>query len=137
MFRFEAVQANYYILTTQFTNMNIRTAIFEVYTDKIGEFRFRFLCDSGESRLRASEGYNAKVNAIKGIDSVMRNIDDDKRIEFKVNSRGKHFFTVKARNGNILAVSRNQEELDTLEEDLVIIRQQFAKAEVSETTNPS
>ena len=104
----------------------------QIYSDKIGEFRFRFLCGKGESRLRASEGYTAKVNAFKGVDSVINNMNDDKRLDFKTNSRGKHFFTIKARNGNILAVSRNHEELDVLEEDLAIIRQQMAGAEISE-----
>jgi len=115
--------------------MKTTSAIIEVYADKIGEFRFRFLCDGGVLRLRASEGYNAKVNVIKGLQSVIRNIGEDKRLAFKTNSRGKHFFIVKARNGNILAVSRNQEELDQLEEDLLVIRQQIAKAEITETTN--
>jgi len=112
--------------------MSSLTSQIQVYSDKIGEYRFRFLCCEGESRLRASEGYNAKVNAFKGVDSVIRNMSDDDRLDFKTNSRGKHFFTIKARNGNILAVSRNHEELDALEEDLIVIRQQMADAEISE-----
>ena len=107
-------------------------AIVQVYADKIGEFRFRFVCSDGEPRLRASEGYTAKINAFKGIESVVRNMSDDKRIDFKTNSRGKHIFTVKARNGNILAMSRNQAELDELEEDLTIIRAELKGAEVAE-----
>lgn len=104
----------------------------QIYSDKIGEWRFRFLCSKNGSRLRASEGYNAKVNAYKGIDSVIRNMIDDKRIDFKTNSRGKHFFTIKARNGNILAVSRNHQELDDLEEDLAVIRKELVDAEIIE-----
>jgi len=112
--------------------MSQHTATIQIYPDKIGEWRFRFLCSLGESRLRASEGYSAKVNAFKGVDSVIRNMDEDKRIDFKTNSRGKHFFTIKARNGNILAVSKNHVELDALESDLAIIREQLGTAQTIE-----
>jgi len=112
--------------------MNKQTPTIQIYPDKIGEWRFRFLCAKGESRLRASEGYNAKVNAYKGIDSVIRNMDEDKRLDFKTNSRGKHFFTIKARNGNILAMSRNHLELESLESDLAVIREQLRSAETVE-----
>lgn len=112
--------------------MPIFTSQIQVYADKIGEFRFRFLCGRGEARLRASEGYNAKANAIKGINSLLKNVHDDKRVDFKVNARGKHFFTVKARNGNILAISRNHEELDAVEEEIAVIRSEIADAEIVE-----
>ncbi len=104
----------------------------QVYADKKGEWRFRFICDQGDALFHASEGYTAKANAYKGIDSVKRNISDDKRIEFKVNNRGKHFYTIKARNGNILAVGRNQEELDILEEDIALIRAQLNSSNILE-----
>ena len=107
-------------------------ALFTVYADRIGEWRFRFACAEGTQRLRASEGYNAKVNALKAIDSVRRNVLEAKRFDYKQNSRGKHFFTVKARNGNILAVSRNHAELDQLEEDAGVIARQAPAADVRE-----
>ena len=102
----------------------------EIYSDRIGEWRFRFICTQGYSRLRASEGYNAKVNALKGVESVSKNLHEEKRLEFKQNTRDKHFFTLKSRNGNILAMSRNHEVFGDLEEDLQIIREQFNTAEI-------
>ena len=41
----------------------------EIYTDKAGEFRFRLKASNGEIILAASEGYTAKANAKKGIES--------------------------------------------------------------------
>ena len=108
--------------------------IFHIYTDRVGEWRFRFTCHAGVARLRASEGYNAKVNVLKAVESVKRNVVESRRFDYKTNSRGKHFFTVKARNGNILAVSRNHGELDELEEDATVIASEAPDAEVEETT---
>ena len=105
---------------------------FTLYTDRLGEWRFRFVCEEGIQRLRASEGYNAKVNVLKAIDSVRRNAIEEKRYDFKQNSRGKFFFTIKARNGNTLAVSRNHSELDLLETDAEVIAAQTQIAPVYE-----
>ncbi len=44
----------------------------EIYLDKAGEYRFR-LCASNGENLLASEGYTAKANAKKGIESIKKN----------------------------------------------------------------
>ncbi|MDE7439852.1 MAG: YegP family protein [Clostridia bacterium] len=46
---------------------------FEIYLDKIGEFRFRLKARNGEPIL-ASEGYTAKNSCKNGIDSVRTNV---------------------------------------------------------------
>ncbi len=107
-------------------------AMFVVYNDRMGEWRFRFMCTIGINRLRASEGYNAKASALKAIESVKRNLQEQRRFDYKLNSRGKHFFTLRARNGNILAVSRNHLELDDLEGDINVLKHQAPRAEVVE-----
>ena len=105
-----------------------RPAEFVVYPDRIGEWRFRFICNEGFARLRASEGYNAKVNAYKAVESVRRNALEPNRYEYKANSRGKHFFVLKARNGRVLAVSRNHRELGDLQDDADVIRAEVETA---------
>ena len=107
-------------------------AEFVIYPDRLGEWRFRFICNEGFARLRASEGYNAKVNAYKAVESVKRNALVEKRYEYKANTRGKHFFVLKARNGNILAVSRNHDVLGDLQDDADVIRAEVADAIVRE-----
>lgn len=86
------------------------------------------MCEAGIARLRASEGYNAKANALKAVESVRRNATETRRYEYKENSRGKHFFTLRARNGHTLAVSRNADELDELEADAEVLRWQAPQA---------
>ena len=45
---------------------------YEVYKDKIGEFRFRLKAKNGEI-IATGEGYKAKASCLKGIDSIRRN----------------------------------------------------------------
>ena len=107
------------------------SAAFEVYADRIGEYRFRFTCGDGVARLRASEGYTAKANALKAVESVRKNALLEQRYDFKQNNRGKHFCTVKARNGNILAVSRNHVSYDELLDDVEAIKAEVEGASLS------
>jgi len=44
-------------------------AKFEVFKDKAGKYRFRLKAANGEI-IAASEGYEAKTGALKGIDSI-------------------------------------------------------------------
>ncbi|MBR6413921.1 MAG: YegP family protein [Oscillospiraceae bacterium] len=45
---------------------------YEVYVDKVGEFRFRLKARNGEI-IAVSEGYKQKPSCLNGIDSVKRN----------------------------------------------------------------
>jgi uncharacterized protein YegP (UPF0339 family) len=46
-------------------------AKFEIFKDTTGEFRFRLVAPNGEI-VAASQGYNAKVSCVEGIDSLRR-----------------------------------------------------------------
>lgn len=48
---------------------------FEMYTDKVGEFRFRLKARNGEI-IATSEGYKAKASCENGIESVRKNAPD-------------------------------------------------------------
>lgn len=48
---------------------------FEIYRDKVGEFRFRLKARNGQI-IAVSEGYTTLMNCEKGIDSVKRNASD-------------------------------------------------------------
>jgi uncharacterized protein YegP (UPF0339 family) len=50
------------------------TARFEVYKDKIGEFRWRLTHTNGHIIANSGEGYTTKVNALGGVRSVKANV---------------------------------------------------------------
>ena len=48
---------------------------FEVYADKVGEFRFRLKATNGQV-IAVSEGYKAKASCLNGTESVKKNAAD-------------------------------------------------------------
>ena len=53
----------------------VKNPKFVVFTDKVGEFRFRLQAVNGEPIL-ASEGYKSKSGCLNGVESVKKNAPD-------------------------------------------------------------
>lgn len=79
-------------------------ARFELYKDKAGEFRFR-LRGADDRILVVSEGYKAKDSATNGIASVRTNAPEEKRYDRRESGNGRHYFNLKASNGQVVATS--------------------------------
>ena len=78
---------------------------FELYKDKAGEFRFRLKSGNGQN-IGQSEGYKTKAAALNGIKSVRTNAADASRFVFKTGSSGKTFFSLKAKNNQVILSSQ-------------------------------
>ena len=81
---------------------------FVISTRKNGEFQFNLKAGNGEVIL-TSEGYTAKASCLNGIESVKKNAPDDNRYDRKEAKNGKHFFNLKAGNGQIIGSSEMYE----------------------------
>lgn len=57
---------------------------FEVYQDKKGDYRFRFVASNGQTMF-ASQGYNQKASALKAIESIKNNAPDADTVEVENN----------------------------------------------------
>ena len=53
---------------------------FEMYQDKVGEFRFRLKARNGEI-IGVSEGYTSKANCVNGVESVKKNAAEAEIVE--------------------------------------------------------
>lgn len=73
-----------------------------------GEFRFKLKAGNGEVIL-VSEGYASKSGCDNGIESVRTNSQHDERYEKKTSTNGKHYFNLKATNGQIVGTSEMYE----------------------------
>ncbi len=80
------------------------TGKFEITQDRSGKFRFTLKAENGQVIL-SSQGYVSKAGAEKGIESVKRNSKKKSRIIRKSSKDGKHYFNLKASNGQIIATS--------------------------------
>lgn len=78
---------------------------FELYKDRAGEFRFRLKAGNSEI-IGASEGYVNKQGATNGIESVKTNSQVDSRYSIFMGSDSKHYFNLKAGNGEIILSSQ-------------------------------
>jgi uncharacterized protein YegP (UPF0339 family) len=77
---------------------------FEVYKDKASEFRFRIKAGNGKVLATSGEGYKAKADALKAIETLQK---DAAALTFEVyeDKAGEHRFRIKAQNGQVLAAS--------------------------------
>lgn len=79
---------------------------FEIFKDKVGEYRFRLKATNGEIIL-ASEGYKAKSGCKNGIASVKKNAATTARFEKTETKTGKARFNLRAGNHQIIGTSES------------------------------
>lgn len=77
---------------------------FEITKRKNGEFQFNLKAHNGEIIL-TSEGYAAKYNCKKGIESVRKNSRVEKRFDTKVAKDDRPYFRLTASNGQVIGMS--------------------------------
>ena len=78
---------------------------YEVFkSEKTGKYHFRLKAKNGEIIL-ASEAYEQKAGAMKGIESVAKNAADDTKFERRQNKNGEDYFVLKAGNGEVIGKS--------------------------------
>jgi len=70
-----------------------------------GQFYFTLKADNGQVIL-SSEGYTTLAARQNGIESVKNNAGNDSRYERLTASNGKHYFNLKAANGQVIGNSQ-------------------------------
>lgn len=75
---------------------------------KNGDFYFNLKAGNGEVIL-SSEMYKSKASCDNGISSVKENSPSDERYDRKTANNGKHYFNLKARNGQVIGSSEMYE----------------------------
>ncbi|AKA36486.1 MAG: DUF1508 domain-containing protein [Muricauda sp.] len=104
---------------------------FEVKTDNSGEFRFNLKAANGQVIL-SSEGYTTKAACENGIESVRKNSQDDARFERKTAKNGKHYFNLKAGNGQVIGSSQMYADESGMENGIASVKKNAPDAPVEE-----
>ena len=94
------------------SKMNIGS--FVASKSKNGEDYFTLKTVDGKTLLR-SEMYTTRTACYSGIESVRKNCLIDKRYERKVSSNNKHYFNLKAINGQVIGTSDMFESAEEIE----------------------
>ena len=106
-------------------------AKFEVYQDAKNEYRFRLKAGNGQ-KILASEGYSAKAGCMNGIESVRTNSQNDDRYDRKTSSNGKHYFNLKASNGQVIGTSEMYESAAGMENGIASVKTNAPNAPIEE-----
>ena len=104
---------------------------FEVYQDAKTEYRFLLKAGNGQTIL-ASEGYASKAGCMNGIESVRENSQHDQRFERKQSKNAKHYFNLKATNGQIIGTSELYEASSGMENGIASVKTNAPKAPIEE-----
>ena len=94
---------------------------FVISTRKNGEFQFNLKADNGQVIL-TSEGYTTRAACENGIESVRKNSGDDARYERKRSTNDKHYFNLKAANGQVIGSSEMYESSAAMENGIASVK---------------
>jgi uncharacterized protein YegP (UPF0339 family) len=94
-----------------------------------GEFQFNLKADNNQIIL-TSEGYTTKASCQNGIESVKKNSGSDDSFERKVATNGKHYFSLKAANAQIIGMSQMYETIASMEIGITSVKNNAPSAGV-------
>lgn len=100
---------------------------FAISTRKNGEFQFNLKASNGEVIL-TSEGYTTRAACDNGVASVKKNATDNARYERKTSSNGKHYFNLKASNGQVIGTSEMYESAAAMENGIASVMKNAPEA---------
>ena len=106
---------------------------FVISKRKNDEFQFNLKAGNGQVIL-TSEGYTTRAACDNGIASVKTNAPDDSRYERKVATNGKHYFNLKAKNGQIIGSSQMYESESGMENGVDSVKNNAPEAEIVDET---
>lgn len=104
---------------------------FEIKEAKNGNYYFNLKAGNGEVIL-TSQMYKAKSGAINGAESVRSNAADDELFERKVSSSEKPFFTLKAKNHQVIGKSGFYSSSAAMEKGIESVKKSAVTARIDE-----
>ncbi|MEE1943736.1 YegP family protein [Pedobacter sp. KR3-3] len=104
---------------------------FVISTRSNGDFQFNLKAGNGEIIL-TSQGYSSKASCNNGIESVKKNSPDDNRYERKTSTNDKHYFVLKAGNGEIIGNSQMYESTSGRDNGIESVKKNAPDATVEE-----
>ena len=107
---------------------------FETFVGKNSEHYFRVVNEEGNVLL-SSEGYTKKDNMMNGINSVMTNVTNMKNFEMKTSDSGKHFFNLKASNGQVIGTSAMWDSKELRDEWMKKLTTELPKSAITGLSN--
>ncbi len=106
---------------------------FVVNKAKDGQTYFNLKTDEG-SLLLKSEMYTTRSACNNGIESVRKNCGEEKRYERKLSADSRHFFNLKATNGQVIGTSDFYDSEDSMERGIAAVMKAGRTNTIDDTT---
>lgn len=104
---------------------------FVIKKTKSGESLFNLKADNGQVIL-SSETYASKSSCTNGIASVQKNCTDNNNFERKVSTNKKHYFVLKASNGQVIGKSEMYEAESAMENGISSVKKNGTTKNIEE-----
>lgn len=104
---------------------------FIINTRSNGELQFNLVAHNGKIIL-TSEGYVDRAGCQNGIVSVKKNAVMDDAYVRKISTNKKHYFNLKAANGQIIGTSELYDSAQAMETGIASVKKNAAEATVQE-----
>lgn len=104
-----------------------------ISTRKNGEFQFNLKAGNGQVIL-TSEGYTTRAACDNGVESVKKNAPEDGRYERLEAKNGKHYFNLKAGNGQVIGSSQMYADASGMENGIESVKNNAPDATVEDET---
>jgi uncharacterized protein YegP (UPF0339 family) len=112
----------------------INVGKYVISTAKSGEYYFNLKATNGQTIL-TSEMYSSRDACTNGIESVMKNCDDDKRFDRKLSSGNNPYFNLKAANGQIIGKSEMYESQAGMENGISSVKRNGITTNIIDETD--
>jgi uncharacterized protein YegP (UPF0339 family) len=96
-----------------------------------GDYQFNLKADNGQIIL-SSQGYATRSSCENGIVSVKRHAQADSNFERKKSANGKHYFNLKAGNGEIIGTSEMYEGTSSMDNGISSVMKNAPNASIEE-----
>ncbi len=106
---------------------------FELKQGASGKFSFNLKAGNGQVIL-TSQAYTSKSGALNGIESVRKHAASDEYFERKESKRGEPFFTLNARNGQIIGKSEMYKSVAARENGIESVKKNAPDATLVDLT---
>lgn len=107
---------------------------FEIYKDKVGEFRYRLKATNGQIIL-VSDGYKQKASCMNGIESVKKNAPDDSNFQRWETKAGQHVFNLLAANKQVIGTSERYTSTSGRDNGIESVKRNAPGASVDDLTS--
>lgn len=97
---------------------------------KRGNGEFQFVLKNDDQVLLSSEGYSSMSGCENGIESVRKNSQEEGRYAHEVAKNGKHYFNLKAGNGQIIGTSPMHNAKADADKNAESVQKMAAKATI-------